>query len=55
MHNNYPTTADGSYVSSAGKSATYGGLGLGGRDFHSYQQGKAAAYNRANLVADLKR
>ena len=54
MYNNYPTAADGSYVSLAGKSATYGGLGLGGRDFHSYRNGTAAAYNRANLVADLK-
>lgn len=54
IYNDYVNAGDGGYVSGAAKSQTYGARGLGRQDFHSYQTGVAANYNRANLVADIK-
>lgn len=37
-----------------GRTTTYASRGLGGSDYHTYQFGAPATYNRPNLIADLQ-
>lgn len=53
IYTNYPSSGD-QYFSGNGISATYGTRGLGRADYHTHHFGQAGAYNRANIVADLK-
>lgn len=48
----YPNPGD-RYTAASGQSETYGNRGLGGTDYHTYRFGTPAAYNAANLRADL--
>lgn len=49
----YPNVGD-MLVAPWGQSVTYADRGLGGTDYHSYRFGSPAAYNRANILADLQ-
>lgn len=48
----YPNPGD-QFVAGTGRSTTYGNRGLGGADYHTSRFGSPAAYNAANLRADL--
>ncbi|HSB96067.1 MAG TPA: PIG-L family deacetylase [Spongiibacteraceae bacterium] len=53
MANGYPNATD-AYWGPNNRSTTYGDHGLGHADYHTYQFGVPALYNRANVVADLQ-
>lgn len=50
---NYPSVDD-QYFANTGQHNTYGVRGLGRADYHTYRFGTPAAYNKANIVADLQ-
>jgi len=50
---NYPLLTD-QLTTSNGISQTYASRGIGGVDYHTYQFGSPAAYNRANVLQDLE-
>ena len=49
----YPSASD-SYVASQGTSTTYGSRGLGWPDYHMYEFGEHAKYNRHNILQGLE-
>jgi LmbE family N-acetylglucosaminyl deacetylase len=53
VYTDYPNSGD-IYTSPFGQSVTYGNRGLGRSDYHSYQFGSPALYNRYNIVLDLQ-
>jgi LmbE family N-acetylglucosaminyl deacetylase len=48
------TSADDQFFAPSGQSVTYGAHGLGRADYHSHRFGAPAAYNGANVIADLQ-
>jgi LmbE family N-acetylglucosaminyl deacetylase len=50
---NYPNAGD-QLTAPNGQSTTYGNRGLGRSDYSTYRFGAPAAYNRANMVRDLR-
>ncbi|MEW8683651.1 MAG: PIG-L deacetylase family protein [Candidatus Thiodiazotropha endolucinida] len=48
----YQDETDG-YTTASGQSTTYGNRGLGGTDYHTFQFGSPANYNRFNIISDL--
>ncbi len=48
----YPDETD-VYTTASGQSTTYGNRGLGGTDYHTFQFGSPANYNRFNIISDL--
>jgi LmbE family N-acetylglucosaminyl deacetylase len=53
VYDNFPDSSD-RYFTPYGQSDTYGLRGLGRSDYHTYRFGAPAAYNRANMVLDLR-
>jgi LmbE family N-acetylglucosaminyl deacetylase len=53
IYENYDEAGD-QFATSYGVNATYGSRGLGGADYHMYKFGTHAAYNRVNMVGDMK-
>ena len=53
VYNNYTSDSD-TYTAANGQSSTYGSRGLGRTDYHYYKFGVHAAYNKPNILTDLK-
>ena len=51
---NYYQLPTSQYCTPSGQCVTYGNRGLGRSDYHAFRFGAPAAYNYANIVADLR-